>query len=364
MPIIDWILFRLAAQRLRQRRADFYYDMASALEDKVPLFTILRKYEARGRVRSRGDALLYRHMLREAMGGSLSQALIGLVPNAELILIDALQGGGDNGLARGLYFLSDTVEKVDQMFRTVRKAVVYPVILMVLFAALLTGFSLFAVPILADLLPPERWPPLGKVLYAVSYLVSHYGLLLALGVVGLLVTFGMSLPRWQGVVRRRLDRLAPYSLYRDFSGAMLIVSISSLMRAGVSLRSSLERATRFSSPWMRWHLRQILSRLSSEQSTHFGQAFSTGVLNKALEDRVQDASERRDPIAAFVKIGIGSIDRIERSIQASAGRLNAILMGVAGLTLAGMMAGFFATAFEMQSGITATPTVTSTAPSP
>ena len=123
MQIIDWILFRAAAHRLKQRRADFYYDMASALEDKVPLFTILRKYEARGRNRSRGDALLYRHMLREAMGGSLSQSLIGVVPTTELILIDAIQGSGDAGLARGLYFLSETVEKVDRMIATVRKVI-------------------------------------------------------------------------------------------------------------------------------------------------------------------------------------------------------------------------------------------------
>lgn len=356
MQIIDRIRFRAAAQRLKQRRADFYYDMASALEDKVPLFTILRKYEARGRTRSRGDALLYRHMLREAMGGSLSQSLIGVVPTTELILIDAIQGSGDAGLARGLYFLSETVEKVDRMFATVRKAVMYPVILMVLFAGLLTGFSLFAVPILADLLPPERWPAMGQALYAVSYTVSHYGVLLGLALVALVVAFGLSLSRWQGPLRRRLDHWAPYSLYRDFSGAMLIVSIASLMRAGVSLRSALERAARFSSPWMRWHLREILSRLSSEQSTQFGQAFATGVLNGPLEDRVQDASERRDPIAAFVKIGVGSIDRIERSIQRSASRLNSALMAVAGITLAAMMFGFFATAFEMQSGIQASPT--------
>ncbi|WAC71859.1 hypothetical protein OU995_20055 [Roseateles sp. SL47] len=359
MQILDWILFHTAARRLKQRRADFYYDLASALEDKVPLFTILRKYEARSRGRSRGDALLFRHMLREAMGGSLSQALIGVVPTTELILIDAIQGSGDAGLSRGLYFLSETVEKVDRMFRTVRKAVVYPIILMVLFAGLLTGFSLFAVPILADLLPPERWPALGKVLYAVSYAVSHYGILMALALVAGLVAFALSLSRWQGHVRRRLDKWAPYSLYRDFAGAMLIVSISSLMRAGVSLRSSLERAARFSSPWMRWHLREILARLSSEQSTQFGQAFSTGVLNGSLEDRVQDASERRDPIAAFVKIGVGSIDRIERSIQESASRMNTTLMAMAGITLAGMMAGFFATAFEMQTGIQAPPTVQS-----
>ncbi|WP_431286872.1 hypothetical protein [Roseateles chitinivorans] len=61
---LDWLLLRAAARRLRRRRADFYYDLASALEDRVPLYTILRKLEARARRRSRGDQLLYRQMLR------------------------------------------------------------------------------------------------------------------------------------------------------------------------------------------------------------------------------------------------------------------------------------------------------------
>lgn len=351
MSVIDSILVHMAAKQLRQRRADFYFDLASALEDKVPLFTILRKQEARARQTSRGEALLYRQMLRRAMNGSLSQALSDVVPTAELIMIDAIQGSGDASLAKGLYFMSDTVEKIDRMMRTIKKAILYPCLLLIIFSALLTGFSLFAVPVLADLLPPEKWPALGRVLYSVSYAISHHGWLMAVAVVTAIVLFARSLPRWQGPLRRRLDRLPPYSLYRDFSGAMLVVSISSLMRTGVSLRSSLERASRFSSPWMRWHIRQVLTRLSSEQATQFGEAFATGMLNPTMEHRIQDASERRDPVAAFVKIGVGSIDRIDRSIEASAAQLNGLLMAMAGVILGCMMLGFFATAFEMQSSI-------------
>lgn len=111
---------------------------------------------------------------------------------------------------------------------------------------------------------------------------------------------------------------------------------------------------------MRWHIRQVLTRLSSEQATQFGEAFATGVLNQTMEHRIQDASERRDPVAAFVKIGVGSIDRIDRSIEASASKLNGMLMAMAGLTLGFMMVGFFATAFEMQSSMQQGITNTST----
>lgn len=351
MSWIERLQRRRAERALRARRADFYYDLASALEDKVPLFTTLRKYESRARTRDPAAAPMYREMLRAAQNGSLSQALRGIVPTSELIMLDAIQTSGDATLARGLYFLSETVEKIDRMTRAMRKAVVYPLVLFFLFAFMLTAFSLFAVPVIEELLPPKEWPPLGQVLYAISYAVRHHGLLLLALALAILVAFMRSLPRWQGRLRRRLDRHLPYSLYRDFSGAMLIVSLSSLMRTGVSLRSSLDRAIVFSSPWMLWHLREILRGLASERSVSFGTAFNTGVLSRAMEDRVQDASERRDPVAAFVKIGVGSIDRIERGIEDSAARINNIMLVVAGLVLGVMMLGFFMTAFELQSGI-------------
>jgi hypothetical protein len=52
-----------------------------------------------------------------------------------------------------------------------------------------------------------------------------------------------------------------------------------------------------------------------------------------------------------VKIGIGSIDRIERDIEASAMRLNTILIVVAGAVLLFMMMGFFMTAYSLGENI-------------
>ena len=188
-------------------------------------------------------------------------------------------------------------------------------------------------------------------LYATSTTIQKYGLYLFAGFIGLVLLFLYSLPRWMGVLRRKLDHYPPWILYRDFTGAMLIVSLSTLMRSGVSLRSSLERALRYSTPWLTWHIREILTRLSRPNSSSFGEAFQTGVVNQYLEDRIQDAAERRDPVEAFVKIGVGSIDRLAASIEASASRINAMLLVICGLILGMMMGGFFATAMELQSGI-------------
>jgi hypothetical protein len=124
-----------------------------------------------------------------------------------------------------------------------------------------------------------------------------------------------------------------------------------MMRSGVSLRSALERSMKFSSPWLRWHIRKIMANLSKPNTPFFGQAFSTGVMSQEMEDRVQDASERRDPVEAFVRMGVGSIDRMVVAMEDRASILSRGMVMVCGLILAFMMAGFFSTTMALQQGI-------------
>jgi type II secretory pathway component PulF len=350
---LHFILKGLAVQNMRKNRADLYYDIASSLEDRVPLFTTFRKYEARARRRDPGEALVYLDMLRALSSGSLTNALRIIAPNSELLMIDALQSAGDLKMAEGLKFLSQTADKTDAMAAAASKAIKYPVTMLLLFSVLLVGFSLHVVPILAGLLPPSKWPPLGRLLYGISQIIVDYGALLAIGIIGGGWAFFYSLPRWSGSTRQIVDKFLPYRFYRDYNGAMLVVSLSMLLRSGVSLRSSLDRSLAFSSPWMRFHIRRVLRTLANANTPNFGEAFKTGVLNQYLEDRVQDASERRNPAEAFVRIGIGSIDRVISEIEKSAARLSSSILVVCGIVLFIMMGGFFSTTMELQSGIKA-----------
>lgn len=348
-----YFLKAMARKEMRKTRADLYFDLAISLEDRVPLITTFRKYESRARKRNPGEAMVYMDMLRALSSGSLTKALKGIATNTEMLMIDALQSAGDAKMADGLKFLAVTVEKTDAMTAAARKAIRYPVTLLVVFSAMLAGFSLKVVPILTGLLPPEKWPFLGRILYSMAQTITNHGLMLATMVIGVFWAFFYSLPRWSGRVRTVIDRFLPYSFYRDYSGAMLIVSLAALMRSGVSLRSSLDRALIYSSPWMRYHVRRILRTLARGNTVNFGVAFKTGLLNQYLEDRVQDASERRSPVEAFVRIGTGSIDRVIDQIQKSAARVASMILVVCGILLFIMMGGFFSTTMELQNGIKA-----------
>lgn len=353
MNLLDQFKLWAARRTLKQERSGFYYDLAMTLHDRVPLFSTFRKYEARARRRTPAMAPVYLHMARAIQRGSLAEAMRGVAGPMEMIVLDAVQTGGDESMAKGLTFLSETVTKTDGMLSAVRKAVTYPVLLLVVFGAMLAGFSQFAVPVLVALMPPELWPPMGQLLYALSQFIEHYGLVTLVVVLAALALFVWSLPNWTGPRRVQMDRHVPYSIYRDYQSAILILALASLMQSQVSLNASIERALRFSSPWMRWHLQRVLKRLSKGDSRSFGAAFQTGLLSTALEDRVLDASERSDPVAAFVRIGTGSVERTAQELQKSAGVLNVVLLTVCGLILGIMMIGFFSTSFALENSIRA-----------
>lgn len=349
--LIGRVQLSWARRKLRRQRSQFYYELSMSLREHVPVVTTLRKYENRARNRGSAMSQVYLEMLLGFQNGSMSAALGRIATPLEQTLMDATQTAGDEAMAQGLQFMAQTVEKIDKMRAAVIKAIAYPAFLFTLFTHMLMAFSFLAVPVLAELMAPEKWPPLGRALYLTAQVVTGYGSYLLATLVLLIALFIYSLHRWTGPWRQKADTYFPYNIYRDFSGALLLVSLAAMMNAGISLRTSLGRAQKFAVPWMAWHIRRIILNLSRPNSPYFGQAFQTGVLNTQMADQVQDASERRNPIEAFIRTGSQSIDQMVVILEKRARLINMVMLLVCGLFLGLMFGGFMSTAMSMHSGL-------------
>jgi type II secretory pathway component PulF len=351
---LNRLLLKLAQSKFKAKRADFYYELSMSLFEHVPLVTTLRKYEQRARNRGSTQNILFLNMLRGLQSGGLSSAMNGIATPMELILISSTQSAGDQAMADGLKFLSEMVRKLERTREILIVSISYPLLLLCIFVGMMVAFALMAVPVLAELLAPEKWPPLGRLLYWMSYGLTQYGIYVLALCVGGLIAFALSLPLWTSALRRRLDDHFPYNIYRDYVGAVLLMALAAMMRSGVSLRTALERSQQFAKPWMKWHVRKIMQNLARPTSPYFGQAFQSGVLNQAMCDKVQDASERRDPVASFIRAGSMAIDEMTEVLHRRFKILNIAMIVSCGLILAVMFGGFFSTTMAIQSGIRTT----------
>lgn len=332
-----------------QTRAEFYEDFAAALDDGIDVVSYLRKrYE---RARKMKDPLrpLFGRWLRRMDTQSLSVAFRGSgIPDSEVMVLAAGESG--SALPDNLRFLAKTVREIAQMKKLMRVAVTVPALIFCVLAAILYGFSTNFVPVLADVFPPSKWPPAGQRLYQVSQFVTSYGIFIVVFLFGLGAAIAWSFNGWIFEGRRRLDDFLPYSLYRAYSGSITLVSLASLLNAGNSLVEALEKVAKYSSPWVRWHMRSIIKRLDV-YSANPGKAFDVGLLPRRALNRVIDRAERSNFGDAVQTIGFSVIGNIRQDMESGAKALNVAMLLLAGICLGGIMFGFLDTVYSIRNAM-------------
>ena len=351
MSLQNKFLMGLAKWSFSSKRADFYADLAEALEDRAVLVDQIKILEKQARVRKDVILPIYQLWLYRLDDRSFSQSLLGTVPDSDVMVLEAAEESG--AMIEGLRFLSKSIVASNKMRSVLRQAVAGPAFFGLLFIAMLCGYSYFLVPILVQIMKPSTWPMVGKVLYTVAQIVTGYGIWL--GIIGILVLslYLWSLKRWTGKWRSRFDNYVPlYSIYRDFNGSIFLVSLASLMQSGMGLSESLRALARRATPWMRWHINRIQLRLDSEADQPY-KAFDTGIFNRTLMDRIINFGSRNEVVVAFTKVGLSSIDKLTEFMAAAATVLNRVLILLCGAAMMFMITGTLLTAQEAQTAIRA-----------
>lgn len=322
---------RRAKSAFLRVRADFYEDLAASLDDRAVLVNYLEKQMRRAQSGHSPLAGLYSLWLKRMDSQPFSSALKGTVPAMDSLILLAAESSGD--LPQGLRFLSFSVRSIAKIRGTITGAIAMPAVVSGMIVGMLYGFGKFMVPILEVIVKTERWPTMGKIMLFLSNIVLHHGTVLFGSFAAVIGALIWALPNWSGPLRRKFDGILPFSVYRDYNSAVMLVSLSGLMESGSSLVASLKSMRSSGTPWLAWHLSQVLLRLDSKATTP-AQAFDTGMMPKELYNRVLDYGERSSFQEALKKIGAQSLDKLDKSIQMKAKLVNNLLLFVSGTMMA------------------------------
>ncbi|MBJ7263340.1 MAG: type II secretion system F family protein [Burkholderiaceae bacterium] len=325
-----------AIKMLYKRRAKFYGDLADALADGANPYELFKRRAERARQRRDPMAPLYARWRDRAQRGNLRQTFDQTLPAEDLLVISAGERGDLPAIMR---FLAQVVTKRDASRQAIKKAVAGPAFIFLMITAIQIGVAVGMMPIMVEIMPPEQFPAAGALLYTLSNFIVNYWYLIYGLPIALTVAVVISLPRWSGRWRRRIDTIAPYSIYRDVRAAELLVSLAAMMQAKTSMFDAIAMMAQGSSPWMRSHLMRMRASLRSDRSLI--KAVDTGIFGPELLDRVMDYSERSNFERGIAKIGLTTIDEVSAMINARAGVARNALMILAGaflvLTVMGMM---------------------------
>lgn len=342
MSMLDDLNFSLGKSEFTAGRVKIYADLAKAIEGLESLQSILQKRILRAAEKKRNIHLVYRKWFRNlATGVPLSDAAKQELPPFDYMVLSTFERAGR--IEEGLKFLSHSIGRMNEARSTMRKALIGPGIVMTMALVMITGFSLFVVPMITQIYPPERWPTIGKLLYAVSEGIKNYGSITAFLIIALIVGVIYSLPRLTGSLRIKLDKWPVYSTYRRVNGLTTLVGLASQLKVGVSLVESVRLISNNNTPYMKWMLGRVSQNLSRTPDA-YGKAFDIGLFDDEIMFRLIDFAEQSSFPRAVEEVGMESFDEVITGIKESSEVIGGLAKAVAGAIITFMIVSFLFTA--------------------
>jgi type II secretory pathway component PulF len=251
-----------------RERLDFYDIFATYLDRSVrqpEALAEIRAIESEGRspllrwsrpLTTAIPCWLYRILER---GESFGTVMAGWLPHDEAMIFAALAESGLTG--RGLRDLSRLSARQCAWKKTLRRAVAPLFGAGALFVAGFWYLSTSLFPTLFASLPQGvSLEGASADLKATADFFGTFGPYLLGGITLLPLGVSRLLPIWTGPWRKRADDLPLFRLYKTWTGLGFLLSLSALLKAGVSLRDALETLERRSPPYTAERLRAVIAR--------------------------------------------------------------------------------------------------------
>ena len=201
-------------------------------------------------------------------GQSVDQGLSSWVPHQEAAILSA--GVQDGNLSAALYRAITVVKGMSEMKTAVITTMAYPTFLLCTSFAMMRMVTEYFLPRLESLAPRESWTGALWWLSSVSEFFVNNVIVLGLFILAVIVLVVWSMPNLTGKTRRQMDRMLPWSVYRDVLGVAFMLNFSALMRANVKTEDAIDILSRYAPPWL--YERLAATQRQVRQGNHLGLA--------------------------------------------------------------------------------------------
>jgi type II secretory pathway component PulF len=244
------------------QRRDFYDDMRRFVEAGLAPFSVIEKmiqvYRGRRRLRWKVK-LLTRVATRMREGKAFSEALARYIPPEEAALLEAGEKTGT--FIEALRKLAYLCEKRREAKAAMIKNLVPPAIIVAAATTILYFILKMIITQAIPLIPPQKLTRLmiAPVYIGVGTYLMENGLMILMGVLAVIITIAMRLPRGTPTgIRAKLDDwMPPWSLYRRLQSAFVMTTASAMLAAGMPFQMAVATMRRNARGWLGVHLRRV-----------------------------------------------------------------------------------------------------------
>ncbi|MDF3865870.1 MULTISPECIES: type II secretion system F family protein [Pseudomonas] len=279
-----WVETFYIKQFGKNERIQFYESLMGVLEDGIPieeaLETVEKAFSNDGKELHPVSIVCGQVAMLVRGGKPVAEACRSYIPFDESSLIESGEETGN--LIQAFRDCVRIIEARQRIASLVKSVVALPSLTWSLMGALMYVIAGWMVPSMSQRQDPENWTGVPAVLYALSNLVTNYGLAIVIVTLTLVVLSITTLPYFCGLqissnspvmkvqlsaflqkARIRLESIPPWSIYKVLQGSIFLLNMSVMLRAGISQLNALTILKRSAAPWLRERIDAIHYGVSS-----------------------------------------------------------------------------------------------------
>ncbi len=340
--------FMFKSDKTGRRR--LWLKLAKLISNGVPILQALGTLYAR-RVASGGEkhphAIAFNEWIRGIQNGArLSTMLEGWTGDDERMLISAGEQSGT--MEKAFISAARVMEARAQINSAVFNGLAYPFVLLMLVFGVLYLFGFKIIPAFSKIAPPEKWTGLAHAMVEVSMFAQSWLWLIAIVMAFIVIAFFVSLPRWDGPMRIRFDRYAPYGIYRVMHGSTWLIGLSALVEAGLRVETALQQLSTTASPWLRTRIDACLR--GTRSGLNVGEALARSGYEFPDREIIDDLGVYSSLSGFDAALSILGREWLEESVAQIKGRMGIVFgvsMLIVGLVIAFMVGGMMNMQLQM-----------------
>lgn len=248
-------------------REALYRHLSAQVSHGVTVETALDTFRTRlqRKKKASSDKLVADVARRMRDGATFATALSAWVPQDEVSIIGSGELSGN--LPRSLDLIIEAKRRIMRVNKALQTSMVTPAVYTAAVYGMLWAIGKYVTPGLQQALPKSKAHGLVYGLYAAGDFANSWWAILPPIVLVVVVAYVIhSLPRWTGRGRIAIERVFPYSFYRDIQGYSWLMSFAALLQVGMPDTEILKRQIIQATPWLKERLHALWWRMDNGAS--------------------------------------------------------------------------------------------------
>ncbi|MDR3478166.1 MAG: type II secretion system F family protein [Gammaproteobacteria bacterium] len=262
-------------------------------------------------------------------------------------VIEIIRVGEEGGaLAQTMKSAINTLGQSSSSVGVLIGAVAYPLLVIIMACAIILYLNGSVFVQFKAIKPVAQWPEAGRTLLSVAGLIQSWWWAVLVGIFASVIIIRKIMTSYTGELRPYLDKVFPFTLYRQFAAARFMETLGLLVSNGVVFKNALKVMQHQANPYLGSHL-MMMEHLLGMGRGNIADVLSSGLISEKDILRLRVMAEVKGFEHGLVRMGVHGSEQTAKTLKAISKLFGGVLLLVGAILIIVIVRGIFLTGMSM-----------------